>query len=231
MRTDSRKRCRASSTSRAAPLRPAVLRALDELKTLLAAPAGRGYVIENGTPSRIIECRPSASSPCGREDSRGSAADSKSLSVKARSSCSAADPTGRRQQVDPHDRDDQDGGSGNGELGRCVHGGDPPRRPARPTLRGRVQHEEHVVEDTVRGLVLVRAQPRPDDARNVLFGMQSAHLPGRRPQVGIERRSQRTHRVMKTRVGRPGRDAADVGNPLERQVEVVVQDHDRSMVE
>ncbi len=36
---------------------------------------------------------------------------------------------------------------------------------------------------------------------------------------------------MKSRVGRPDRDAEDVGDPLERQVEVVVQDHHRAMVD
>ena len=48
-------------------------------------------------------------------------------------------------------------------------------------------------------------------------------------KYGLESRPQRTQHVMKTRVGRPGRDAADLGNPFERQVEVVVQDHHRSM--
>ena len=38
-------------------------------------------------------------------------------------------------------------------------------------LWGRVQQVEDGVEDAVRGLVLVGAQPRPDDARDVPFGM------------------------------------------------------------
>ena len=32
-------------------------------------------------------------------------------------------------------------------------------------------------------------------------------------------------------MGRPGRDVEDLGNPFERQVEVVVQDHDRSVID
>jgi hypothetical protein len=37
--------------------------------------------------------------------------------------------------------------------------------------------------------------------------------------------------MMKSRSGRPGRDAERVGDPVERPVEVVVQDHDRAMVD
>ena len=37
--------------------------------------------------------------------------------------------------------------------------------------------------------------------------------------------------MMKSRVGRPDRDADDLGDPVERQIEVVVQDHHRAMVD
>ena len=86
-------------------------------------------------------------------------------------------------------------------------------------------------QDAVRGFVLVRPEPRPDDARDVAFGAHQIDLPGRRPRIGVERRAQRAHRVMESRVGRPDRDAEDLGDPVERQVEVVVQHHHRAMVE
>jgi hypothetical protein len=36
---------------------------------------------------------------------------------------------------------------------------------------------------------------------------------------------------MKSGMGRPDRDAEEFGHPVERQVEVVVQDHHRAMVD
>ena len=56
-----------------------------------------------------------------------------------------------------------------GELGVGIHVHEPPHRP-RPVLWGRVEQGEDVIQDAVRGLVLVRAQPRPDDARHVEVG-------------------------------------------------------------
>ncbi len=36
---------------------------------------------------------------------------------------------------------------------------------------------------------------------------------------------------MKSRMDRPDRDAEDLGDPVERQVEVVVQDHHRAVID
>jgi hypothetical protein len=45
-----------------------------------------------------------------------------------------------------------------------------------------------------------------------------------------QRRAQRAHRVMESGMCRPGRDAADLGDPLERQIEVVVEHHHRPVI-
>ncbi len=52
--------------------------------------------------------------------------------------------------------------------------GEPPHRPRGAVLWGRVEQGEDVVEEAIRGLVLVRAQPRPDDARRVEVGAHRA---------------------------------------------------------
>ena len=131
----------------------------------------------------------------------------------------------------PDDRDDHHGGRRDRELGDVVHLAEPPRRPPGTALWGRGELVEHGVQDAVRERGGALLQPRPDDAGDVAFGAHRARLPRRRSRVGLEGRAQPAHRVMKSGSDRPDGDAERLGDLVERQVEVVVEDHHRAMVD
>ena len=112
-----------------------------------------------------------------------------------------------------------------------VHRIGPPRRPPGPTLWGRGELVEHAVQDAVREHGDAALQPRPNDAGRPRDRSSLGYLPRGGPRVGVERRTQPAHRVMKSGTDRPEGNAEGLGNLLERQIEVVVQHHDRTMVD
>ena len=59
----------------------------------------------------------------------------------------------------------------------------------------------------------------------------SGSLLRRGPRIGVERRAQSAHRVMQSRVRGADRDADDLGDPFDRQVEVVAKHHHGSVIE
>ena len=137
-----------------------------------------GTLIENGTPARVIECRPIASSPAG---GRRSAGVGDGLGSGVGEGEGDGETAGRPRphrstgsRLMPTTATTTTAAAAIASLAIGVHVGEPPRRPPGAALWGRVQQGEHVVEDAVRGLVLVRAQPRPDDARDVPIGAHRA---------------------------------------------------------
>ena len=140
-----------------------------------------------------------------------------------------------RKQVDAHERDGHHGGRCDEDLGKGVHVREPPRRPPRARRRGSPPCGQHRAAMRLTSSCrsswshdrMARVTSRSEALKSVI-----APPPG---IVGctsdFKRRAQLARRVMQARAHRPDRHAEDVGHLVERQIQVVVEDHHRSMVE